>query len=91
MLMAFAGVTINLYMGSGPLAVILAVAIGAGVCRQFKLHIPPALAVGLMPFVMTNPDFRFPLAVGGGIFLLAVTFISYRYHSGRTKVARNLE
>jgi hypothetical protein len=91
MLMAFAGLTINLSLGSGPLAAILAVAIGAGVCRLFKLHIPPALAVGLLPFVMTNPDFRFPFAVGGGTFLLAVTFVFYRYHSGKIKVAINQE
>jgi hypothetical protein len=91
MLTALAGTGINLSMGSGPFAAILAVAAGTVVCRLFRLHIPPALAVGLLPFVMPHPDFRFPIAVGAGTFLLAVIFLSYRYLSSRIMLVKNPE
>lgn len=80
-LAAFAGLVMNLSLGSGPVAAMLAVVIAMGICRVARLYIPPAIAVSLLPFVIASPDFRFPLAVAGGTLLLAGSFLSYRYFS----------
>jgi CBS-domain-containing membrane protein len=82
-LTAAAGVSIVMAMGAGPFAVILAMTIAIGVLKVSKLHVPPALAVGLLPFVIDHPDYRFPLAVGIGTAALAATYISYRAFSRR--------
>ena len=87
-LTAFAGVSFDLWLGPGPLAAMLAVVAGILVCRLFRLHIPPALAIGLLPFVMSQPDYRFPLAVGSGTFILSMTFMSYRYFAARVPLLR---
>ena len=89
-LTAFAGLVMHLSLGGGPEAAILAVAIAMGICRVFRIYIPPAIAVSLLPFVIASPDFRFPLAVAGGTLLLAGTFLSYRYFSRNRIPARQL-
>lgn len=81
MLTASAGVGTVAYLGTGPLAAIISIAFAMGVIRAFKLHAPPAVAVGLLPFVISHPDFRFPVAVGIGTLLLSTTFIVYRSFS----------
>jgi CBS-domain-containing membrane protein len=78
MLTAAVGVSVVLALGNTPLAVIIAIAFAMGINRAFSLHAPPAVAVGLLPFVISQPDFWFPLAVGTGTSLLAGTFIIYR-------------
>jgi hypothetical protein len=40
--------------------------------------LPPALAVGLLPFVMAHPDYRFPAAVAAGTQLQTTIFIAWR-------------
>ena len=77
-LAATVGTSLVTFLGTGPAAVIIVVAFSMGVIRAFKLHAPPAVAVGLLPFVMNHPDFRFPVAVGTGTILLAATFLIYR-------------
>lgn len=77
-LTASVGVSALMALGNSPLAVILVIAFSMGIIRVFRLHAPPAVAVGLLPFVMEHPDFWFPLAVGAGTSLLAGTFIIYR-------------
>jgi hypothetical protein len=49
-----------------------------GVLRAFAVHMPPALAVGLLPFVMTAPDDRFPLSVLLGTIALTLYFFAYK-------------
>jgi hypothetical protein len=44
------------------------------VLRTLDLHVPPALAVALLPLVMTNPTLIYPLAVGLGTLLLTGWF-----------------
>lgn len=75
---AAAGVETVSALGTGSVAAILTVVFGVVVVRIFKLHIPPVVAVGLLPFVLDHPDFWFPVAVGAGTLILAVTFILYR-------------
>lgn len=56
---------------------------GIVLLRVFDLHMPPAMAVGLLPAVMTAPDFKFPLAVLAGTAALTLVFLLCRRVSGR--------
>ena len=78
MFTATVGVGVVMALGNNPLSVMLVIALAMGIIRAFRLHAPPAVAVGLLPFVMNHPDFRFPLAVGTGTILLIITFAVYR-------------
>jgi len=48
------------------------------ILRAFRVHMPPALAVGLLPFVMDSPDGRFPISVLLGTSALTLYFFGYR-------------
>ena len=52
--------------------------------RVFKIQMPPALAVGLIPFIMTAPNYSYPVSVAIGASTLAVWSVI------RTKVQRIL-
>lgn len=52
-------------------------ACGAVVLRILKLNIPPALAVALLPMVMTRPTIAYPLAVIIGTALAAGWFAAF--------------
>jgi hypothetical protein len=49
-----------------------------GILSFFDLHMPPALAVGLLPFVIRLPDYRFPLSVLLGTLSLGLYFSGYK-------------
>ena len=76
---AAVGVAAVMYMGNNPLSVMLAMAASMFIIRSFRLHAPPAVAVGLLPFVIGHPDFSFPLAVAAGTLLLVAAFSIYRH------------
>jgi hypothetical protein len=78
MLTACGGLLCLQAFGAGPLAAGLSVAIGIAVLRLLRLHVPPAIAVGLLPLVMTRPGIAFPLAVGIGTSLLVASFLLWR-------------
>jgi hypothetical protein len=69
--------------GTGAMAAALSALCGATVLRLFKLRFPPAVAVAILPFVMTQPDFRYPVAVTIGAIILCVTFFLWRSVRGR--------
>jgi hypothetical protein len=46
--------------------------------RMLDLHVPPALAVGLLPQVMTSSTVGYPFSVGIGTLLMTVWFLLYR-------------
>jgi len=50
---------------------------GIAILRVFDLHIPPALAIALLPMVMDQPTFWYPISVGIGTALLTVWFLNY--------------
>ena len=75
---ATAGVVLVEQLGHVPLAAACSIAFSAAVLRVFDLHVPPALAVGLLPFVMERPTYTFPIAVGIGTLLLAMSFLTWR-------------
>ena len=57
-----------------PLAAAASMAWGIAVLRVLRLHVPPALAVALLPMVMTRPTILYPLAVAIGTALAAAWF-----------------
>jgi hypothetical protein len=65
-------------LGVTPIAAIGAVLIGIVVLRVFDLHVPPALAVGLLPFVIKDAGVDFPIAVGLGTSILTLSFLLWR-------------
>lgn len=89
-LTALAGVVMRLSLGVGAEAAILTVVVAMGICRVFKIYIPPAIAVSLLPFVIPTPDFRFPFAVAGGTLLLAGTFLFWQRISNKVIPAQKL-
>jgi nitrogen fixation-related uncharacterized protein len=56
------------------IGVMLTVLCSIAILRAFKVHMPPALAVGLLPFVMTAPNIRYPISVGIGTVALTLCF-----------------
>jgi len=66
----------------GPFAAIGSIAIAVLVLRLLDLHVPPALAVGLFPMVIEQPDYRLPVAVGLDTPMLTASFLLWRRISG---------
>jgi hypothetical protein len=83
-LSAVMGVALVGILGTGVVAAVLTLGAGILLLRLLDLHVPPVLAVGLLPFVMPHPDWRLPLAVGGGVLVLIGSFsLTRRWSSGR--------
>jgi len=61
-------------LGQEPAAAACAMAWGILVLRIFDLHVPPALAVALLPFVMASPTVAYPLSVGIGTLSMTLWF-----------------
>jgi hypothetical protein len=66
-------------LGVGPVAAGCSIACGMAVLRLFDLHVPPALAVALLPFVMDHPTIAYPISVGIGTMLMTLWFLLYQY------------
>jgi len=64
--------------GVGPLAAACAMVWGIAVLRVFDLHVPPALAVALLPLVMDHPTAIYPVSVGIGTLTMTIWFLLYR-------------
>ncbi|MDE2274758.1 MAG: HPP family protein [Burkholderiales bacterium] len=75
---AAAGVGLVDVFGVGPLSVVLTLAAGIAALRLLRVHIPPALAIGLLPQVIAVSDWRFTVSVGIGTGLLVATFLAAR-------------
>ncbi len=65
-------------LGAGPVAAACAMGWGILVLRVLDLHVPPALAVALLPFVMDSPSFAYPVSVGIGTLLMTLWFLAYQ-------------
>lgn len=77
-LSAAVGVGLALTFGDAPLAVGASIMASIVLLRLFALNVPPALAVGLLPFVMPQVGWSFPLLVAGGTALLTTIFLLWR-------------
>lgn len=69
------GLLACLSYGGGALGVVVTVSASIILLRVFHLHMPPALAVGLLPFVMTAPNIWYPVSVGIGTAALTAWFL----------------
>ena len=56
---------------------------GIVVLRVFDLHVPPALAVALLPLIMPSPSLAYPLSVALGTLLMTFCFLLYRQRRWR--------
>lgn len=77
-LTALGGLVCVSLVGVNPLAAVGGILIGIAVLRAFDLHVPPAIAVGLLPLVVAHPGISFPLAVCAGTLLLTLSFQLWR-------------
>jgi hypothetical protein len=59
-------------------AVMITMLCSVGVLRLFDLHMPPALAIGILPFVIKSPDYRYALSVFLGTVVLTLSHLGYR-------------
>jgi hypothetical protein len=75
---AIAGVLLVGLLGSGPLAAACGVVVGIGLLRALDLHAPPALAVVLLPLIISKPDYLFAASVGASTLLLSLLFMTWR-------------
>jgi hypothetical protein len=64
--------------GNGAIAAGCGMIAGIVVLRALKLHMPPALAIGLLPLVIDSPDVDYPISVSIGAAALTVVFLLYR-------------
>lgn len=60
------------YLDSATLGVSITMATGILTCRIYNLYLPPAMAIGLLPFVTEHPDVRLLYSVTIGLLLLTV-------------------
>ncbi len=65
--------------GLHPLAAAASMAWSFLVLYVLDLHVPPAMAVALIPLIMARPTAAFPLAVALGTLLLTICFLLYRW------------
>lgn len=78
LLTASAGLLAHHFIHANFIAVMLTFLCSVVILRVFDLHMPPALAVGLLPFVIRVPDYRFPLSVLLGTISLGLYFSGYK-------------
>lgn len=62
----------------GFVAVMITVLGSVGVLRLFDLHMPPALAIGILPFVIESPDYRYAVSVFLGTVVLTLSHLGYK-------------
>jgi hypothetical protein len=74
LLTALGGLLFWRWLGVTPLAAAACMAWGIIVLRTLDLHVPPALAVALLPMVMTRPNWIYPISVGLGTLMLTGWF-----------------
>jgi CBS-domain-containing membrane protein len=65
-------------LGTGAIAAGCSMGFAIFVLGIFHMHMPPALAIGLLPFVMKSPNFTYPISVGFGTLVLTGMFVCYR-------------
>jgi len=67
------------FLGVTPLAAAVSMGWGIVVLRVVDLHVPPALAVALLPLVMDHPTWAYPVSVGLGTLGLTGWFFLFEW------------
>jgi hypothetical protein len=73
-LTALGGFVFWKFLGVTPITAAASMGWGIIVLRALDLHVPPALAVALLPMVMTSPTWIYPISVGLGTLMLTGWF-----------------
>lgn len=77
-LTALGGLASTTLLGSGAAAAAVSMAWGLVVLRLFDIHMPPALAVGLIPLIIEAPTWKYPVSVAIGTAGLTGLFLARR-------------
>lgn len=77
-LSAVIGVAAVLLLGHGVVATVVALLGGMLTLKLFDLHMPPALAIGLIPQILEAPGWNYALSVLAGSLWLVAVFGVYR-------------
>lgn len=64
--------------GTNAIAAAAAMVCGIVALRLLRVHMPPALAVGLLPLIIKSPDLKYPFCVIIGTTALTCAFLLYR-------------
>jgi hypothetical protein len=75
---AAVGIAALTWFGAGPLSVSVALLAGVVTLRALRLHMPPALAIGLLPQVIPDVSWHFALSVAIGTLTLTGAFVFAR-------------
>lgn len=86
LLTSAAGCVAVALFGAGGIAAACAMTVGVIVLRLLRLHMPPALAVGLLPLVIHSPDVTYPVSVSIGTG--ALTLVFHLYHRWAIRAVR---
>ena len=76
--MSTAGWIVVSHWGKGGFAAGCAMVFGIVVLRVLKFHMPPALAIGLLPLVIGSSGSEFPVSVTIGAAALTLAYLLYR-------------
>ncbi len=79
LLTASVGVAMCRSFTSSVVGVMLTMLCSIAILRILKVHMPPALAVGLLPFIIPAPTFWYAVSVGIGTVALMVCFWGREY------------
>ncbi len=77
-LTAACGLFFRLWLGTGPLAAAGIIIGSIAILKVARLHIPPAIAIGLLAILVRAPGYAYPVAVAAGAALLTGIFLVYR-------------
>lgn len=88
-LAAACGTAAAYWLGAGVISTAIGLVCGILVLRVTDLHVPPALAVALIPQILPSLDYRYPLSVLVGTSVLAIAFQLYRRHQHRPAAPRS--
>jgi HPP family len=58
------------------------------ILRIFRVHMPPALAVGILPFAMSDPNFWYPVSVTLGTIVLTLYALGYQRLRSQRRLQR---
>jgi hypothetical protein len=77
-LTAMGGLCAYRLWGVSAITAAISMAWGFAVLYALKIHLPPAMAVGLIPLIIKNPTISFPISVGAGTLFLMMCHWCYR-------------
>lgn len=80
---ALAGVEFRYWFGITPIAAATVLILTYLMLRLFRLRLPPALAIGLIPFIAPSPSVVYAYSVGIGTTALTLWFLLTRSFVGR--------